>query len=94
MFNDKEERYFKNNGTEFNPDLIPTSNIYSTCIKNDDPHYHTVCNLTRADQEEVIFICFDYVPNSEQIDGEAILKEMEEYLNKKYGKNGERRDKR
>ena len=85
MFNGKEECYFKDNGTEFNPDLIPTSNICSTCIKNDDPDYHVVCNLTRADQEEDIFICFDYVPNSEQIEGKAIWREMQEYLDKKYG---------
>lgn len=93
MFNDNDEHYFKDDGTEFNPDLIPASNICSTCIKNDAPDYRIVCNLTKADQEEDIFICFDYVPNSDQIDGKAILKEMEEYLDKKYGKNGERRNK-
>lgn len=86
MFEDKNYRYMKDDGSEFNPDLIPKSNICSTCIKNDDPESEIPCNLTRADQKEDIFICFAYVPNSANIDGNAILKEMQDYLDKKYNK--------
>ena len=42
--------YFNDDGTEFNPDLIPKSSRCVTCKKNDDPKYEIPCNLTRADQ--------------------------------------------
>jgi len=29
--------YFNDDGTEFNPDLIPTPSLCVSCIKRDDP---------------------------------------------------------
>lgn len=84
--------YFNDDGTEFNPDLIPKSSQCVTCKKNDDPKYGISCNLTRADQDEEIFICFDYKPDSPNINGHAVLKEMEDYMDHKYGKDGENRN--
>lgn len=83
--------YFNDEGTEFNPDLILKSSRCVTCEKNDNPKYEIPCNLTRADQDEDIFICFDYEPNFSNIDGQAVLKEIEDYLDQKYGKHGEKR---
>lgn len=83
--------YFKDNGTEFNPNLIPKASLCATCKKSDSLEYEVACNLTRADQEEDIFICFAY----ESINGEdasvAVLKEMEQYLDRKYDKSGQSR---
>lgn len=84
--------YFHDDGTEFNPDFIPKCGRCVTCKKNDDPKYEIPCNLTRADQDEDIFICFAYEPNSPAIDGEAVLKEMKDYLDQKYGEHGEKRN--
>jgi len=78
--------YFNDDGTEFNPDLISKPGRCVTCKKNNDPRYEIPCNLTRADQNEEIFICFDYEHDSSNIDGKAVLKEMQDYLDKKYGK--------
>ena len=75
--------YFNDDGTEFNPDLIPKSSLCVMCKKNDDSKYEIPCNLTRADQEGNVFICFDYEPNSPNIDGKAVLKEMQDYIDKK-----------
>lgn len=78
--------YFNDDGTEYNADLISKSSRCATCKKNDDLKYEIPCDLTRADQGEDIFICFDYEPNSPNIDGKAVLKEMQDYLDKKYEK--------
>ena len=80
--------YFHDDGTEFNPDLILKSSRCVMCKKNDDPRYEIPCHLTRADQAEDIFICFAYESNSHAVDGEAVLREMQDYLDKKYGKQG------
>ena len=84
--------YFKDDGTEFNPDLISKSSRCVTCKKNDDPKYEIPCNLTRADQDEDIFMCFDYEPNSPNIDDQGVLREMEDYRDQKCGKLGEKRN--
>lgn len=78
--------YFDDDGTEFNPDLISKFSLCVTCKKSNDPKYEIPCNLTRSDQDEDIFICFAYEPNSNQIDGKAVLKEMQDYLDNKYEK--------
>lgn len=77
---------FNDDGTEFNPDLVPKRSQCVTCKKNDNAKHEIPCSLTRADQNEDIFICFDYEPNSPNIDGKVVLKEMQDYLDKKYGK--------
>lgn len=86
---EKSHGYFKDNGTEFNPNLIPKPSLCATCKKDDSPEYEVACNLTRADQNEDIFICFAYEGISGQNDSEAVLKEMEQYLSRKYGKSGQ-----
>lgn len=79
-------KYFKDNGTEFNPNLTPKPSLCTTCKKDDNLKYEIPCNLTRADQNEDIFICFAYESIGGQGNTEAILKEMEQYLDHKYGK--------
>lgn len=95
---EETHRYFKDDGKEFsrrkvgiptkagNPNLIPKPTLCTTCKKDDNPEYEVACNLTRADQKEDIFICFAYVPNSVNIDGNAVLKEMQDYMDRKYNK--------
>lgn len=86
MSGDSGMRYMNDDGTEFNPDLTPVPSTCVSCRKNGDPTYDIPCNLTRADQPEAIFICFAYVPNSPVIDGKAVLNDMQDYLDRKYGK--------
>jgi len=53
--------YYKDDGTEEFPDLIPTPNLCLICKKQDDPYEEILCNLNRLDQhgnEE--FICFGF----------------------------------
>ena len=78
--------YFNDDGIEFNPDIISKPSKCITCKKNDDLQFEIPCNLTRADQDEEIFICFDYESNSSNIDGKSVLKEMQDYLDRKYDK--------
>jgi hypothetical protein len=85
---EKSHGYFKDNGTEFNPNLISKASLCATCKKNDSPEYEVACSLTRADQEEDIFICFAYEGISGRDVSTAVLKEMEQYLDRKYGKSG------
>lgn len=63
--------------------MILKSGRCVTCKKNDDPKHEITCNLTRGDQDEDIFICFDYEPNSFNINGKAVLKEMQRQLSLK-----------
>ena len=83
--------YFHDDGTEFNPNLIPTPSLCATCKKNDDPKHETPCNLIRADQDEDIFMCFAYESISGKDKTTEILQEMKDYMDHKYGKHGEKR---
>ena len=59
--------YFNDDGTEFNPDLIPKPSLCLACPNDDtdDEIERMLCNLTRADQQgEEDFICYAYVPKS------------------------------
>lgn len=70
-------KYFNDDGTEFNPDLMPTPSLCTTCRKAGDPRQEMVCNLNRADQQgEEVFICFAYQPNSPSIDRKAVLRKL------------------
>lgn len=80
------EGYFYDDGTPFNPNLVPKSSLCATCKKDNDSKEEILCNLNRMNQDEDIFICFSYEPNSDRIDGKAVLKAMEGYLKSKYGK--------
>ena len=88
---EKTHGYFKDNGTEFNPNLTPKSSLCITCKKEDNPECEILCNLTRDDQNEDIFICFAYEGIRGISDSKAVLKDMEQYLDRKYGKSGQRR---
>ncbi len=45
-------KYFNDDGTEFNPDLIPKPDLCITCKKDgSDGEEEVLCNLTRADQQ-------------------------------------------
>ena len=80
------EGYFNDDGTPFNPNLISTPSLCATCKKNDNPKYEIPCNLTRADQDEDIFICFAYESISGEEATKDVLKEMEDYMDRKYRK--------
>ncbi len=59
--------YFNDDGTEFNPDLIPKPSLCLACPNDDtdDEIERMLCNMTRADQQgEEDFICYAYVPKS------------------------------
>ena len=78
-------RYFDDDGTEFNPDLIPSPDLCVSCSKNDDPDQEALCNLTRADTaDEEVFLCFAYAPASPNIDREAVLRDLCEQAGAEY----------
>lgn len=57
--------YFNDDGTRFDPDLIPHPPLCCICARADaDDEFELVlCNLTRADQQfDPEFICFAFRP--------------------------------
>ena len=46
--------YFHDDGTEFNPDLMPKPGLCVICRKGDMPDQEILCNLNRSDQDEDI----------------------------------------
>ena len=63
---DSDPKYYHDDGTEFNPDLIPKPSICTTCKKDNDPTEEILCNLTRADQQgEEEFQCDAYDPEDD-----------------------------
>ena len=83
--------YFNDDGSPFNPNLIRPPSLCATCKKNDNPRYEILCNLTRADQDEDIFMCFAYESISGKEKTTEVLQEMKDYMDHKYGKHGEKR---
>lgn len=60
---DDKPNFFRDDGTEINPDLIPKPSLCVSCKKDNDPDEETLCILTRADQQdEAKFICEAYEP--------------------------------
>ena len=60
---DPTPKYFNDDGTEFNPDLLPKPSLCTTCKKDSDPAQEVLCNLTRADQQgDEEFQCYAYQP--------------------------------
>ena len=58
-----QPKYFGDDGTEINPDLIPKPDLCITCKKDGLRGEEILCNLTRADQQrEDEFICEAYEP--------------------------------
>lgn len=57
--------FFRDDGTEINPDLIAKPSLCVSCRKDDDPNEEIFCTLTRADQQgEEEFMCFAFEPKS------------------------------
>ncbi len=53
--------YYRDDGSEYNPDLHPLPGLCMSCKKKDDPREEIVCNLTRMDQAgNSEFICYAY----------------------------------
>jgi hypothetical protein len=62
---DERCRFFDDDGTELNPDLIPKPALCISCAKDDacDPEEEILCNLNRLDQQdEPEFKCYAYEP--------------------------------
>ena len=56
-------------GSEFDPELVPKPGLCVTCRKDDDPEEYICCILTRADQQdEPEFRCYGYAPRNGRID--------------------------
>lgn len=57
----KDFGFYKDNGTEVNPDLISKPSLCVSCKKDDDLKEEITCILTRADQQgEKQFKCFAF----------------------------------
>jgi hypothetical protein len=62
MDNDKP-KYMNDDGTEFNPDLIPKPDLCISCKRDELREEEVLCNLIRADQHgDDEFICEAYEP--------------------------------
>ena len=54
-------RFYRDDGTEINPELVTKPSLCVTCRKDSNPDEEILCVLTRADQEdEAEFRCFSY----------------------------------
>ena len=62
--NDDQPKYFDDDGTEINSDLVPKPDLCVSCRKDGSPGKEEIlCNLTRADQQgEGEFHCEAYEP--------------------------------
>ena len=56
-----EARFYRDDGTEINPELVLKPSLCITCKKDDNLNEEILCILTRDDQkDEVDFICDAY----------------------------------
>lgn len=63
MFDEGESHFYRDDGSEINPELVSKPSLCVTCRKDNDPNEEILCILNRADQEGVSkFICHAYVP--------------------------------
>ena len=59
-------RFYDDDGTEIDPNLIRKPSLCSTCAKDDDPSEEPLCTLNRFDQQdEEDFRCDAYVPKTD-----------------------------
>jgi hypothetical protein len=67
MKNDSHPKFFNDDGTEVNPDLIPKPDLCISCKKDGLlGEEEILCNLTRMDQQgEDEFICEAYESKEE-----------------------------
>jgi hypothetical protein len=57
--------FFRDDGTEVNPDLIAKPSLCVSCRKDDDPNEAILCTLIRADQQGAQeFECFAFQPKA------------------------------
>jgi len=65
--NEKLHGYFRDDGTEINPELVPKPSLCVLCRKDDNPNEEIPCILTRADQMgEPEFICYAFEPKNKK----------------------------
>ncbi len=64
MINEDTPKFYDDDGTEFNPDLISKPDLCISCMKDGlSEKEEILCGLTRADQlGEDEFICEAYEP--------------------------------
>lgn len=61
MKDEPKSGFFRDDGTEINPDMIVKPSLCVSCRKDDDADEEILCTLTRADQEEgKEFQCFAF----------------------------------
>ena len=64
---DNPIRFYDDDGTEINPDLVRKPTLCISCAKDDDPSEKPLCTLTRYDQrEDEEFQCDAYVPKGKE----------------------------
>ena len=65
--NDNIPKFFHDDGTEVNPDLIPKPSLCISCKKDEIPDEEILCNLNRMDQQgNAEFKCGAYEPKEEE----------------------------
>jgi hypothetical protein len=63
--NKKLHGFFRDDGTEINPELVPKPGLCILCCNDDNPNEEIPCILTRADQQgEPEFICHAFKPKN------------------------------
>jgi hypothetical protein len=61
--NDNQPKFFYDDGTEVNPDLVPKPSLCISCKKDGLPGEEILCDLNRMDQiGEKEFHCWAYEP--------------------------------
>ena len=48
---DESMKFFDDDGTEINPDLISKPSLCTSCAKDEDPEEEPMCTLNRFDQQ-------------------------------------------
>jgi hypothetical protein len=63
---DDPMKFFDDDGTEINPDLISKPSLCTSCAKDEDPKEEPLCTLNRFDQQgEDEFQCEAFVQRGE-----------------------------
>lgn len=63
MMDEHKWGFFRDDGTEINPDLIVKPSLCVSCRKDGGPNEEVLCTLTRADQEnDAEFRCEAFEP--------------------------------
>jgi len=58
---DNAMRFYTDDGTEVNPELIPKPSLCTSCSKDQDPSQEYLCAMNRLDQhDEDDFQCGEY----------------------------------